>query len=813
MAGFYPDLLGAIRGLLRSRAVSLLALSNLALGIGTSASMLCLLDVLVFRPPAHVQEAGALRRIYITDTFPGMGDFTQSETSYPMLRDLGRVRSFAALGGFFSQQVSLGRGAEARRVRAVLATPGFLRMLAVKPALGRLFSDSEGQPGRESSVALLGYDLWSRGFGRAADVLGRQITVGSDSFTIVGVLPQGFTGVDLEGVGLWLPMNAASRFAGPEWAQERGLLFLEIVARLRPGMAPEAAAREATAILRTAAAEAGEPRTTGRVSLGPIQRARGPEAPAAVKVAAWLSGISWIVLLVACFNVANLLLLRSLDRHRELALRLALGARRGHLARLLLFEGSLLAGLGAVASLGVFGLMSSVLQRLVVPEAGGRIGMLDLRTVGTVTALAVVAGLLSGAMPALWASRGDLTGMIRGGIREGRPGRSRWTAALAAVQIALTLVLLVGAGDFARSLSKVLHLDLGMDAERVLVATIDLTQAEYSRSRVDEIFRLARERVRRLPGVSSASLAATIPFASSMMDALSVPGMEQLPRLSTGGPYVNAVSEDFFTTTGTPVLRGRPFTAGDRAGAVPVAIVNQSMARLLWRHGEALGQCLKIGGGEAPCSMVVGVVKDARRSELQEGPTMQYYIPLGQARKLSSRALFVRTTGDSELLRGWVRREVQTVEPGLPFVEVRSLADLLAPQIHPWRMGAAVLTLFGLLALALAMVGLYGVVTHSLARRRYELGVRMALGAQWRDVRWLALRQGLGIGLCGAGAGILLTLGTARFVQPLLFQVSASDPILLAATAALVLFEALLASYVPTRRLRRFAPTEVLRVE
>ena len=810
--GLSPDLLGAIRGLIRSRAVSLLALSNLALGIGASASMLSLLDVLVFRPPAHVEGAGALRRIYITETFPGIGDFTQSETSYPVFRDLERVRSFADLGAFFSSTVSLGQGTEARRIRAVLATPGFLRMLAVKPAVGRLFSDSEGQPGREGFVALLGYDFWSRGFDRAADIVGRQVTIGNDSFTVVGVLPKGFTGVDLEGVDVWLPMNSAGRFVGPEWAQERGFLFLEIVAKLRPGT-PEAAGREATAALRTAAAEAGEPRSTGRVSLGPIQRARGPEAPAAVKVTAWLSGISWIVLLVACANVANLLLLRGLDRRRELALRLALGARRGDLARLLLFEGFLLAGLGAVAALGVFGLMSSALQRLVLPEAGVRIGLLDLRTVGIVTALAVVAGLLSGAMPALWASRGDLTGMIRGGVREGRPERSRWTAALAAGQIAMTLVLLMGAGDFARSLSKVLHLDLGMDADRVLVATIDLIHSEYSRSRVDEIFLLARERIRRLPGVSGASLAATIPFASSMMDALSVPGMEQLPRLSTGGPYVNAVSEDFFTTTGTPVLRGRPFTAGDRAGAAPVAIVNQSMARLLWPHGQALGQCLKVGGGEAPCSLVVGVVKDARRSELQEGPTMQYYIPLGQAHKLSSRALFVRTTGDSELLRGQVRREVQAVEPGLPFVEVRSLADLLAPQIHPWRMGAAVLTLFGLLALALAMVGLYGVMTHSLARRRYELGVRIALGAQWRDVRWLAVRQGLGIGLSGAVAGILLALGTARFVQPLLFQVSASDPALLTAAATLVLLEALLASYVPARRLRHLAPAEVLRVE
>jgi predicted permease len=812
MAGAFPDLLGAVRGLLRSRTVIVLALSNLALGIGTSAAMLGLLDVLVFRSPAHVENAGTLQRVYITDTFPEIGDFTQSETSYPVVRDLERVRSFSALGAFFSTRASMGRGADARRVRSVLATPGFLRMLGVKPELGRLFSDSEGQPGRASDVALLSDDLWSRAFGRSADVLGRQIQTGRDSYTIVGVLPRGFTGVDLEAADLWLPMNAADRFAGPGFATSRGIYFLEIVGRLRPKTTPETAAREATAVLRDAALEAGEPRPAARVSLGPIQRARGPEAPAAVKVTAWLSGLSWIVLLVSCANVASLLLLRGLDRRRELAMRVALGAQRGRLARLLLYEGLVLAGLGAVAALVVFLWMSTLLQRLVLPEAAVRIGALDLRTVAIVAALAAAAGILSGAVPALWAVR-DLKASIRGGARENLPGRSRWPSVLAAGQIALTFVLLVGAGELARSLFNALHLDLGMDAGKVLVATIDRTTSEYTAARVAEIFLRAQDRVRRLPGVRGVSLAATVPFESSMADSLSVPGLERLPRLSTGGPYLNAISEDFFVTTGTPVLRGRPFTAQDRAGAAPVAIINETMAGLLWPGQDALGHCLQIGGKEAPCSTVVGVVKDARRSDLQEAPTMLYYVPLGQARRLTARALFVRAQGDPARLLGAVRREIQAAEPDLPFVEVRTLTDLLAPQIHPWRMGAAVLTLFGLLALLLAIAGLYGVIAHSLARRTYELGVRVALGAQWRDLRWLALRQGLGIGLAGAAAGLLLTLSTAHLVQPLLFHVSASDPLMLTAAAAVVLLIALLASHAPSRRVRRLDPNVALRVE
>ncbi|MFY9820587.1 MAG: FtsX-like permease family protein, partial [Thermoanaerobaculia bacterium] len=517
-------------------------------------------------------------------------------------------------------------------------------------------------------------------------------------------------------------------------------------------------------------------------------------------------------LLVSCANVASLLLLRGFDRRRELAMRMALGAPRSRLARLLLYEGLVLAGLGAVAALGVFVLMSVVLQPLVLPEAAAGIGGLDLRTAGLVAVLAAAAGLLSGAVPALWASR-DLTASVRSGAREGLPGRSRWTAALAAAQIALTFVLLAGAGELARSLFNGLHLDLGMAADQVLVATVDVTTAEYSRSRVAEIFRRVQERVRRLPGVRGASLAATVPFESSMADSLTVPGVDPLPTIATGGPYINAISEDFFATTGTAVLRGRPFTAQDRAGAAPVAIVNTTMARLLWPRGDALGQCLKVGGKEAPCSTIVGVVKDARRSQLQEAPTMQFYIPLEQARRLAARALFVRAAGDPNRLLAPVRREFQAVEPNLPYVEVRTLADLLAPQIHPWRMGAAVLTLFALLALLLAVAGLYGVIAHSLARRSYELGVRLALGAQWRDLRWLALRQGLGIGLTGAAAGLLLVASTTRLVQPLLFQVAAPDPLSLTAATAIVLLVSLLASYAPSRRVRRLDPAVALRAE
>ncbi len=813
MRSFGLDLRAAVRGLLRNRSLTAVAAGCLALGLSTSSAMLGLLDSLLFRPPAHVEQPERVRRLYFTDTFPGLGEVTSSQTSYPILNDLEKVGAFSSVEAFFATEMPVGRGAEARKVRAVLATPGFFPLLGVRPVQGRLFTTAEGLPGRPALVAILGYDLWRRGFG-GADVLGRQIVLGRESYTIVGVLPSRFTGVDLETADLWLPMNAASRLLGPHWAERRGNKFLEIVVRLRNGIKQSPTVQEATTVFRAGAAEAGRPSPGTRVRLVPIQRAQGPDAPSSLPVVIWLAGLSWIVLLVSCTNVASLLLLRGLDRRRELGLRLALGAGSGRLARLMVCEGALLAVLGGLAALLAGPGMGIVLQRWILPEVKAAAVPLDLRTLALVAILVVAAGLLSGAVPALWASRRDLIASIRSHGQERSPESRRLGAALAAAQVALTVALLVGAGAFARSLYNVLHLDLGIDTDRLVLVTLDAESARVPPSRVNEIFQRSAERVRLLAGVSHQSLAATIPFATSREESLVVPGVERVPESDSGGPSVNAVAESFFVTTGTRILRGRAFTSQDRPGTTRVAIVNLAMAHRLWPGRDALGRCLKIGGSASPCSTIVGVAQNARRSDILESPALQYYIPLDQApASLASRALFVRTTGDPATLIGPVRREVLAVAPGLAFVEVQPLADLVSPQMRPWRAGASVLGLFGLLALALAIVGLYGVVAHSLSRRRYEMGMRLALGAQWRNVLWLALRHGLTIGGLGVATGLALALGFARYLQPLLFHASASDPLVLAGAAILVLGLSLLASYLPSRRLRRLDLATALREE
>jgi predicted permease len=814
MAGIAFDFREAARGLRRHLSVTVLSLTCLALGVGTSAAMLGLLDALLFRPPAHVVAPGSVKRLYLTDRLAGLGEYTSSATSYPVVQDLARVKSFSVVGSFFSTEIPVGRGVEAQKVSGVLASPSFLRLLGVRPLRGRMFTETESRPDQPAAVAILGYDFWRRGFGGADDAVGRQVVIHGQAYTLIGVLPSRFTGVDLESVDLWLPMSAAGSLVSKKWATSRGTQFLETVARLRPDVAETAAAQEATTVFRASAAEAGRPKPAARVSLGPIQRAQGPDAPSSLRVVIFLTALSWAVLLIGCANVASLLLLRGLDRQREWGLRAALGAGRGRIARLVLCEGIILSWMGGLAAVAVCVPIGALLQRMILPEAGALIQSTDLRRLGFVAVLALAAGLISGLVPALWAARRDLTSAIRSGTRERAPGRSRWSLAISAAQIALTLTLLAGAGELARSLYNVLHLHLGIDAGRVLVATVDLKDEGYPQARIDEIYRQAEERVRRLPGVVRVSLAATIPFESSKAGALSVPGVPQLPDLETGGPYINAVSPGFFATTGTRLVRGRDFSPQDLSGATPVAIVSRTMAGLLWGTGEPLGKCLRIGGEKAPCSQVVGVAEDARRAELQEGPTLQYYVPIAQAPPmLSSRALFVRTARNAEEVQGLVRREVQSLAPDLPFVEVRSLADLLAPQLQPWKMGAGVLAFFGLVALMLALVGLYGVIAHTLKKRTFELGVRIAHGAQRRDILRLVLRQGLGIGIVGSAAGVLLALGIARFLQPLLFQVSARDPLILGSTSALVLLLAILASWISSQRVRHVDPAVVLRGE
>jgi predicted permease len=813
MTAALQDLKLALRGLLRSPGVLVSAVVCLALGIGVNAAMLGVLDLILLRAPEHVWDADSLKRLYFRKPD---ADLPQSIVSYPIFADLaGNVDAFSGLAAFSRRESSLGLGPEARRVRVCLVTPGFFPLLGVQPVRGRLFSEAEGDPERLHPVALVSWELWQRGLGGAPDVLGQPLTIDRQLYTVVGVLPRRFTGVDLDPVDVWLPIGAAGPLGpGQGWSQNRNSFFLSVVARLRPGVSTAQAAQQATAIHRGIYAELGDRPAERAVLLEPVQWGRVPEGARTVRLAAWLAAGSLAVLGIACANVASLLLVRSLERRRELAVRLALGASRAGLARLLLAEGLLLAALGGLAAYAALGFSGALLRAFLLPEGTPYGNASDLRLLLILASVSLGAGLLSGLGAALWGGRQELAGAVRAGVRDRGLGRSRLRAALLVSQVAFTFLLLVGAGLFLRSLRNVENLPLGLEPELVLAMTTDLAGAGYTPSQVDAYSRLALDRVRSLPGVERASLAAGIPFRSSFGTWLAVPGRGDLSGSAPGGIYFNAVTEDFFSTLGTPLLAGRAFTGQDDAGAQRMAVVNATLAKLLWPGQDPLGRCFQSLDETIPCITVVGVVADARRAGLREPPTAQFYVPLAQAPEwLTSRALFVRAAAAPDRLAGAVRRELQSLAPNLPFIEVRRLSDLLAPQVRPWRMGATIFSLFGLLALVLAVLGVFAAVAQAVASRADELGIRMAVGAHFRDLLWLVMRFGLGPAAAGVALGLVLAAGIGRFVEPLLFEVAAWDFAATSAAVLALLAAALLASLVPALRVRRLDPAAVMRTE
>ena len=813
------DLRYALRTLARSPGLTVAAVVTLALGIGANATMFGIVDRLFFQAPPYVRDPGSVVRLYVTQDRPPFGLRTNTVTPYPKYADLrDHARGFASLAAYGPVTMSLGRGTDAQKVRASAVTASFFPLLGVRPALGRFFSTDEDRESGGEHVVVLTHDFWRRHFAADSSVIGRTIPLGKNVYTVVGVAPVRFTGAGFEPVDVWVPVSAApSEGASPLACS--GCYWLTTLGRLRPGVTAAQAASEATAIYRSGSAAApGD--SAGTVILGPIQEARGPNASANARLSLWLGVVAAIVLLIACANVANLLLARAVQRQREVAIRLALGAGRARLVRQLLTESLLLSALGGGAAVLLTLWSGPVLAAYLLPF--GTAAANDLRALVFIAAVVLLTGMLVGVIPAAQASAPDLTAALKSGVREGTFRRSRTRAVLLVSQVALTLVLLVGAGLFIRSLRNVAAIPLGFDADCLLSASVDLRQLGYKNPGINGLYERMRERVVRLQGVAGASVAVGSPFAVSLAIDLEVPGVaDSVLQSKEGGPYIQVVSPDYFATLGTAVRRGRGFTPADGPGAPRVTVVNETMAHRLWPAEDPLTKCLKIGVKEfrkkiVPCSAVVGVVEDVRRNQLTEGPTMQYYVPLDQTDStffLPVTALLVRTVGPSDAMVAPVRREIQAVSADLPFANVQPIKQLFDWQLKPWRLGAAVLTLFGALALVLAAVGLYGVLAYVVTQRTQELGVRIALGAARHDVLALVVRQGLLVAEIGIVLGAGAALLSGRVVASLLYGISPTNVAVLGGAAGVLFAVAFVASYLPARRATRVDPMVALRYE
>jgi putative ABC transport system permease protein len=810
----------ALRGFRRQPGFAAVIMLTLGLGIGANATMFGLLDQLLLKPLPHVVAPDRVVRFQLSESEPGMGSWTNESMAWPTYTDQrDHATYFSGIAAYFTQaELPLGRGPEASKIRAVLATPSYYRLLGVSPAFGRFYSDAEDRPGASLPLVVLSWQYWQRAFGGTRDVLGKQLQLGSQSYRVVGVAPEGFNGVDLNAVDAWLPFHAGARdvMGGEGWRDTYGWQWLKVLARLKPGVTRAQASDEAQRIQRAAVARVPDVDHAARTALVPLRGfERGAVSHSRERVALWLASVALVVLLIVCANVANLLLARAARRRREIAVRLALGIGRGRLIRQLLAE-SLLLALGA----GGCGLLlarwgGDLLRSTLLPDVRFVAGPLDWRVVAVAALATLLTGVLTGMAPALQASRPALTAALKGG-NEVASARSRLRTSLLAAQASLSVILLVGAGLFVRSLWRVVHTDIGYDPRNVIVAEADLRLAGFDAAGQLAFMDQALERMGALPGVERASLGINSPFWTMNSTRFRLTDRDSTPRLPNGGPYYNGVTPEYFQTLGMRLVAGRGFTAADRAGTAQVMVVNQYLAGFYWPGQSPLGKCVKAGADSLPCATIVGVVADARVNEIQEPQRALYFVPLDQAgaRGMSrDRILFLRTTGDPGTLVPGVRRVLHEMAANLPSPNIRTLQSQIDPEIQPWRLGAVMFGIFGGLALLVAAVGLYSVMSYMVAQRTHEFGIRSALGASPRRIVRSVLRDGLRVVVAGMLLGLGVALLGGRFLAPLLYQTSARDPLIYLTVSVVLLLAAVGAIVIPARRATRVDPLEALRAD
>ncbi len=706
------DLRHAARQLARSPGFTLGVVLTLALGIGANVAMFSVVDRMLFRPPPLLHDPGATHRLYLARTFSGK-EQASGYMQYARYVDLTSwTTAFARTAAFTEQDLAIGVGAEAREMRVGIVTAGFFGFFDAPPALGRYFTTAEDSPPNGTAVAVLAYAFWQTRYGGRREALGSTLQIGPTLYTIIGVAPEGFAGLwPVQRPVAFIPITShASAMAagrrGESWWTTYHWQWLSMLGQRKAGVTVAAANADlSNAFLRSYAAQRpGSPGLTPaeiarpRAFVASVLSERGPNESSFAKVATWISGVALIVLLIACANVANLLLARALRRRREIAIRLALGVSRARLLSQLFTESVLLAVLGGLAGVLVADWGGAVLRAQFLAKSSEVSVMGDTRTLLFGGVAAVCAGLLTGLAPAL-TQHADVAGDLKAGAREGTFQRSRVRIALLVLQGALSVVLLVGAGLFVRSLRHVRVIPLGYDVDTVLLVDLNLRGTQLDSGRNVELRRELLETAQAIPGVEHASRQLTVPFWSTWNMDLHVAGIDSVHRL--GEFDLNAVTPQYFSTLGTRLLRGRGIEAQDGEHAPRVMVVSQAMAKTLWPGRDPLGQCVRVGADTAPCSYVVGVAENIKSQQLGDDPGLFYYLSTAQWHP-GQGGLFIRTRGEATRYVETIRRRLQQLMPGAAYVTVTPLRDILGEQTRSWQLGATMFLAFGALALALA---------------------------------------------------------------------------------------------------------------
>lgn len=805
--GLAQDGRQALRSVLREPRATGSIVMTLALGIGSVSALHAVADRLFLRGPPHVHAPGELARLYLSfdeDPVPRTAPFIPYLTARAIQDE---ARAFAGVALYRSYESLARVGSAVAPARIVETDERYFDVLGVSPAAGTFFRGGEGGDGE--ALAVLAHGLAVAAFGSVDAALGRPIELGTAAYEVVAVAPAEFAGVHLERVDAWIPAGATP--TNRNWW---------VVGRLRGGSGdPEAlrrAAAEATAIHRSV-----DPGPSFRWALdGSITLAEASAddtgLPAAeVSVARLLLALAALLLIVGCVNAVNLLLVRLTRREGEVVVRVALGAGRWRLMSLLTWECLILAAAGGLLSVPVAYLGSLVFRRTLLPEVAWSTSSVDLGMLGVTAGLSLGTGLVLGLVTAVRGGRRRIAGALTSRHATATPTRARTHAALATAQVTLATALLVCAGLFLKSFWTIRVTDLGVDGEVLVVQlrSLDPAALPHGSEGESEIYARALEAVRGAEGAGSAALTVGVPFLMNFGLSMWVPGLDSIPTLPGGGPFVSAVGARYFETVGTAIVRGLPITEEHIRSGERVGVVSESMAGALWPGEDPLGRCVRVGAETAECHTVVGVAADVHRQGYREPPSVQFYVPFGQQTSFFGTALVVRPNRATAGARARVENALSGLDPRVDHVDVVRLDSLLEAQVRPWRLGAVVLTLTSLIAALVSVLGVYGVLLYLVAQRRQEIGVRMALGASGAAIRRLVVKVGAFSTGVGLAAGVLVVIAAAPWVGPLLFETEVADAAVIGTVGALITSAALIACLVPANQAARVDPASCLRAD
>jgi predicted permease len=824
MGTLMQDIRYGIRMLVKNPGFTTVAVLTLALGIGANTTIFTMVNAVLLNP-LPVKDISSLVEIDTVDTKTMV---TQAKVrklgmSFPNCQDYQRQSQvFSGLACLTGTAMTWSGGAEPRQVAAQLVNANYFDILGLHPAVGRFFLADEDKKPSGDNVAVLSYALWANKFGSDLSITGRTITLNATPYVVVGVAPRGFKGTFSLGNAelVWIPISmypqALAGFFKDNF-NDRRFLAAGAIGRLRPGISISQGEASLKTIATHLESEFPKDNAGRSIALTPLAEAavgandRGQIALTGVLMMV----VVGLVLLIACVNLANLLLARAARREKEMGVRAAMGAGRSRLLRQMLTESVLLSLIGGICGLAIAYGGRAVLWSFRPPfiERGDIDLALDAHVLWFTLGLAALTGLLFGAVPAIRASDPDLMETLKTGGRGGTTGLARnpLLRVLVVSELALALVALAGAGLFVRSMQNAQRIDVGFESKKLFTMAFDLGALHYDEGRAQQFFRDAVERAKSSPGVVSAAVASDFPVGGGLARTVFPEGQDESTGYRGTLTQLDDITPDFFNTLRIPIVRGRMFDDSDRQKTKLVAVVNEAMAKHFWPNGDAIGKRFHFFG-DYNLREVVGVAGNTIVNEIGEDPQPLAYLPISQDYSAAV-TLQVRTVGKPEDVLGTVRAQVQSLDSNIAITNVQTIEETLDQALWAPRMGAALLTIFGGLSLVLAVVGVYGVLSYSVSQQTHEIGIRLALGAQASHVLWLIVGQGARLVTAGLAAGLLIAMLLMRLLSSLLFGVNAHDPLTFAEVAMVLAAVAMLACYIPARRAMRVDPMVALRYE